>query len=344
MTRRFEDALALDGLSLAVSDGELVTILGPSGSGKSTALRVIAGLERPDSGRVLIDGQDVTDIEPSRRGVGMVFQSFALFPHLSVADNIGFGLAARRVTAVERDRRVRETAEWLELAHLLERRPSELSGGERQRVALARGLVRRPRVLLLDEPLSNLDARLRAQTRAELGRLHAETGITMVYVTHDQAEALSLGNRMAVLREGSLQQLDDPDRVYARPANRFVGGFVGNPPMNFLPARVAGGQVVGGGIELPLPPAGRVREGQEVVVGFRPEDATSSEVDGRGFEATVELVENAGHELICHLTADRERVIVRVPAGGAAPRGALVRVAVEAEHVRLFDPTSGDAL
>ena len=344
MTKRFEDALALDGLSLSVEDGELVTILGPSGSGKSTALRVIAGLERPDSGRVLIDGEDVTEVEPSRRGVGMVFQSFALFPHLSVADNIGFGLVARRVAGSERERRVRETAEWLELAHLLERRPSELSGGERQRVALARGLVRRPQALLLDEPLSNLDARLRAQTRAELGRLHAETGITMVYVTHDQSEALSLGDRMAVLREGSLQQLDDPDRVYAFPANRFVGGFVGNPPMNFLTARVEGGRVVSGGIELSLPPAVRVQEGQEVVVGFRPEDAACSAPDGRGFDAEVELVEKAGHELICHLAAGRDRVIVRVPAGGAAPRGTLVRVTVEAEHVRLFDPTSGEAL
>ncbi|MGH2840585.1 MAG: ABC transporter ATP-binding protein, partial [Solirubrobacteraceae bacterium] len=255
LDKRYGAVRALAGLSLSVRAGELMAVLGPSGSGKSTALRLIAGLEWADSGRVLIDGRDVTALAPGERDVAMVFQSFALLPHLSVAENVGFGLAARRTPAPEREHAVREAAEALELTGVLDRRPSELSGGERQRVALARALASRPRVLLMDEPLSNLDAPLRERARSQIRRLHAETGATVVYVTHDQSEALSLGQRVAVLDAGELRQVGEPETVYDRPADRFVARFVGSPPMNLVPAEVAGGELHGPGeIVLPLPP------------------------------------------------------------------------------------------
>ncbi|MGH2897136.1 MAG: ABC transporter ATP-binding protein, partial [Solirubrobacteraceae bacterium] len=255
LEKRYGALRALAGLSLAVAEGELLAVLGPSGSGKSTALRVVAGLERVDSGRVLIGGRDVTALEPARRDVAMVFQSFALFPHLTVRDNIGFGLAARRAPAAERARRVMEAAQVLGLEGLLDRRPQALSGGERQRVALARALAGRPAVLLMDEPLSNLDAPLRERARTEIRRLHRETGATVVYVTHDQAEALSLGERVAVLDGGRLRQIGTPDEIYERPADSFVAGFVGSPPMNLVSVQVAGGVLRGPEpVVLALPP------------------------------------------------------------------------------------------
>ena len=240
VSKAWDGAVALSSLSLDVEPGELVTVLGPSGSGKSTALRIVAGLEAPDAGRVTIGERDVTGVEPADRGVAMVFQSFALFPHLSVADNIAFGLRARGAAREEARRRAREVAEPLGLAELLERRPAQLSGGERQRVALARGLAGKPDVLLLDEPLSNLDARLRAEARAEVRRVQADTGVTTLYVTHDQDEALALGHRVAVLDRGALQQVGTPDEVYDRPANRFVASFVGEPAMNLVAPAVDG--------------------------------------------------------------------------------------------------------
>ena len=338
--KRYGAAHALAGLSLEVGENELLAVLGPSGSGKSTLLRIVAGLEPPDGGRVLVGGRDVTHTEPGAREVAMVFQSFALFPHLTVAENVGFGLSARRTPPAEREQRVREAAAALELEPLLERRPSTLSGGERQRVALARALAGRPRVLLMDEPLSNLDAPLRDRARREIRRVHAETGATLVYVTHDQAEALSLGQRVAVLDRGRLRQVADPDTVYDHPADAFVARFVGSPPMNLVTAEVdAGALRATGGIVLPLPPgASGARRNGRVLAGFRAEGARCPAPAGEGFGARLEAVERSGHERLWELSAGGQRLVVRPDPTARAEPGAEVRVAVAPEAVRVFDP------
>ena len=355
MRRRFGRVEALRGVDLAVEPGELVAVLGASGSGKSTLLRAIAGLEPPDGGRVLIDGDDQADVPPPRRGVAMVFQSFALFPHLSVERNIGFGLRARREP--DAAERVLEAARAVQLDGVLDRRPGELSGGERQRVALARALAAdpevvlldepfssldaglsggerqrvalaralaaRPRVLLLDEPLSNLDAQLRASTRTEIRRLQERTGVTTLYVTHDQDEALALGHRVAVLREGRVEQVGTPDDIWERTASTWVARFVGTPPMNVLRAPIAG-------LEAP-----------DGLIGFRAEDAVAA--PGGESAIVFELAERVGAERLWHLRAGDDAVVVRSPDGLPAPEpGAPVRV--RATTVRRFDPDSGRAL
>ncbi len=308
VSRRFRDVEALREISLSVAPGELVAVLGASGSGKSTLLRTIAGLEEPDAGRVLIGGADQTGVAPVERRVAMVFQSFALFPHLTVERNIAFGMRARREAKAAVADRVRETAAALGLERLLDRRPGELSGGERQRVALARALAARPRVLLLDEPLSNLDAQLRVSTRGEIRRVQEDTGVTALYVTHDQSEALALGHRVAVLRDGRVEQLGTPDEIWERPANTWVARFVGTPPMNLVPA-------------------------DDGHVGFRPEDATCA--PDRDGDYTFELAERAGADRLWHLRKDSNAVIVR---GGVPPaRGERVRVDVPPDRVRRFD-------
>ena len=352
--KRYGPLTALDGLSIEVGAGELLAVLGPSGSGKSTALRVVAGLESPDAGRVLVGGRDVTHVAPARRDVAMVFQSFALFPHLTVRENIGFGLAARKAPAAERERRVSEAAAVLGLEDLLARRPHALSGGERQRVALARALAGRPKVLLMDEPLSNLDAPLRERARSEIRRLHRETGATVVYVTHDQAEALSLGERVAVLEGGRLRQVGAPEDVYDRPATSFVARFVGSPPMNLVEARAQDGVLRGPGpIVLPLPADAPPPGAERVLAGFRAEGATCPAGEGArdgagggmaaGFTARVDVVERAGHERLWYLTTGGVRFAVRPAAGANAAPGDEVRVAVDARAVRLFDPVTGQA-
>jgi ABC-type sugar transport system ATPase subunit len=291
-----------------------VAVLGASGSGKSTLLRVIAGLEPPDDGRVLIDGSDQARVAPSRRGVAMVFQSFALFPHLSVERNIAFGLRARK--AADAAERVRSVAGALRLADLLERRPGELSGGERQRVALARALAGRPRLLLLDEPLSNLDAPLRVSTRAEIRRVQEETQVTALHVTHDQSEALALGHRVVVLRDGRVEQVGSPDEVWERPASVWVARFLGTPPMNVL-APMPGLNASGG----PL-------------IGFRPEAADVS--PDASSEIVFEADERTGADRLWHLKAREDRVIVRVDGDAVAPeRGA--RMAVTPRRFVEFD-------
>ena len=343
VSRAYGDVRALEELSLEVEEGELVTLVGPSGSGKSTALRIVAGLERADAGQVRIAGADVTGVQAADRGVAMVFQSFALFPHMTVAQNIGFGLAARRTPAAEARRLVEEVAAWLGLADVLERRPAQLSGGERQRVALARGLVRRPRLLLMDEPLSNLDAKLRVQTRAEIRRIHAEAGITLLYVTHDQAEALSLGDRVAVLEAGRLRQYGPPAEVYERPADSFVAGFLGSPPMNLLAARVDGRAVdAGSGIRVEPPAAQRLQDGRAVLLGFRPEHVAVSA--GEGFEGVLEVSEHVGHERLWYVRAGDHEVVARPAAGDGLAEGARVRLCVQPGGVRLFDAATGEAL
>ncbi|HEX5996119.1 MAG TPA: ABC transporter ATP-binding protein, partial [Jiangellales bacterium] len=278
VTRSYGRVSALDGVDLEVRPGELLTLVGPSGSGKSTVLRLIAGLDRPDSGRILVDGRDVAGIPPHKRSVAMVFQDYALYPHLTVRDNLTFGLRVRRVPRAEADRRARAAAERLGIPDLLDRYPDQMSGGQRQRVALARAVLREPSVYLLDEPMASLDAPLRFATRADLLGLHRELGTTTVHVTHDQAEAMTLGDRVVVLAGGRVRQVGPPQQVYDEPADTFVAGFLGSPPMNL----VAGGGVLGGGDDLTL--------------GVRPEDL-ALDPDGP-VEVIVEAVESLGSEAI----------------------------------------------
>ena len=327
LVRRYGGIEALRGLELEVEDGELLVVLGPSGSGKSTLLRVVAGLEEADEGTVRIRGRDVTRVQPGRRNVSMVFQSYALFPHMTVAENVGFGLVVRGVEKDEARRRVAAAAALAGCDAFLERYPAELSGGERQRVALARALVREPDLFLLDEPLSNLDAELRARMRAELKALHRRVGATMLYVTHDQVEALTLGDRVAVLAAGELQQVGTPDEVWGTPRNRFVARFVGSPAMNLVPR------------DGPLAVAG-LPDGP-VEVGVRPEHLR---LGGEGAAAVVELVEPIGSEALVHLRADGHELVARLPAEERPREGDRVRIAVRREHVHLFDAVSGERI
>jgi len=335
LARRFGAVEALRGIDLSVEPGELVAVLGASGSGKSTLLRAIAGLEPADAGRVAIDGHDQSGVAPARRGVAMVFQSFALFPHLSVERNIAFGLRARSEPAATVAERVRETAERLRLDGLLDRRPGELSGGERQRVALARALAARPRLLLLDEPLSNLDAQLRVSTRTEIRRVQEATGVTTLYVTHDQSEALALGHRVAVLQAGLVEQVGTPDEIWERPASTSIARFVGTPPMNLLDGPVPGLEIEG--------EIGALDGG--TTIGFRAEDATCAVADGAGSAIVFDLAERVGAERVWHLRAGGRTLAVRAPSGAEPPAaGTPVRVRVAADRVRLFDADGGRAL
>ena len=319
--KRFGDVEALADVDVEAADGELLVVVGPSGCGKSTLLRAVAGLELLDDGRVVIGERDVTRARPAARNVSMVFQSYALFPHLTAEENIGFGLAVREVPKAEARARVAEAAELVGCAHLLDRRPAHLSGGERQRVALARALVREPDAFLLDEPLSNLDAGLRAEMRAELKRLHARVGATMLYVTHDQVEALTLGDRIAVMDAGRVRQIGTPDDVFARPADRFVARFLGTPPMNLVPP---------GSLRLDGVPAG-------VEAGVRPEHVRL----GEGSDAEVTLVEPVGSEAYVHLHLADQTLVARVDAAARPSPGDRVGVSVNRRDVHLFDAATG---
>jgi ABC-type sugar transport system ATPase subunit len=334
---------ALRGLDLEVADGELLVLVGPSGCGKSTVLRTAAGLEDVTEGSIFIGGRDMTLVPPARRNVSMVFQSYALFPHLTVEENIGFGLRARKVPRSEAHGRSRTAAELVGCGDLLERKPFQLSGGERQRVALARALVRDPDVFLLDEPLSNLDAQLRVQMRAELKRLHQRVDATMVYVTHDQIEALTLGDRVAVLRDGVIQQLGLPDEIYRRPANRFVAQFIGSPRMNVFPARVAEDAIYAGPFVFDRSVLNGFLGGGDVEVGIRPENVRVSP-DGAGAGIEVQVVEVAGNETFLHLGAGGTDLIARVESDLRPELGSTVRVHADAKHLYLFDAATGRSL
>jgi ABC-type sugar transport system ATPase subunit len=337
--KRYGDVAALRGLDLHVGAGELLVLVGPSGCGKTTALRAAAGLEEVTEGTIRIGGRDVTRLLPAARNVAMVFQSYALFPHLNVAENIGFGLRARRVARAEARERIATAARVVGCESLLERKPHELSGGERQRVALARALVREPDVFLLDEPLSNLDAQLRVEMRAELRRLHDRLGATMVYVTHDQVEALTMGDRVAVLSEGVLQQVGEPDEVYRRPANRFVATFVGSPAMNVLPAEPDGDRLRAGPFTFERPPGLGDRP---VEIGIRPEHLA---LVPEGASAVVEVVEIAGNETFIHLDAQGTRLVARVGPEQRPMVGSTVALAVSIPgSVHLFDAETGVAV
>src|SRR4051794_33039811 len=327
------DVPAVAGLDLRIADGELIVLVGPSGSGKTTALRMLAGLEEVDGGAIFIGERDVTDDPPKARDVAMVFQNYALYPYLSVEANIGFPLKIAGVKKAERTERVRAAAEMLGLVDLLERKPGQLSGGQRQRVAMGRAIVREASVFLMDEPLSNLDAKLRVQMRADIAQLQARLAITTVYVTHDQAEAMTLGHRVAVLHEGVLQQCAPPRELYDHPANRFVAGFIGSPAMNFLTVALgANGSVSVGGVELPLP---RALSGKDVVVGVRPE---ALELAPDGIGAEVQMVEDVGADAYVFCTSDHGKLVARASVRRVPERGARVALRPVAGEAHLFDP------
>ncbi|ARP91755.1 hypothetical protein CAL14_16880 [Bordetella genomosp. 9] len=334
---------ALHGVDLEIAPGEFFALLGPSGSGKTTTLRILAGLEAVNAGRVLLDEADMTHAPPGERDVAMVFQSYALYPHMTVAENIGFPLKMVRTPAADIARAVREAAEKVDIAHLLARRPGQLSGGQQQRCALARAIVRKPKLFLLDEPLSNLDAKLRVETRAELRRLQRSLGVTAVYVTHDQEEAMTVADRMAVFMEGRVVQIGTPKEIYARPADVKVAAFIGTPPMNLLPARLHAGQVQAAGASFAAPSPSPGRPDADVTVGIRPGDlriAAAGE-GPPGIAATVEFVEDLGDSAIVNLKAGDQRLKARCGSGAQWAEGQAVSLSFAPAAMHLFDRVSG---
>jgi multiple sugar transport system ATP-binding protein len=339
-------APAVDKLNLTVNDGEFLVLVGPSGCGKSTSLRMLAGLEEIDTGAIFIGDRDVTNVAPKDRDIAMVFQSYALYPHMTVAENMGFALKIAGVSKEERERRVLEAAKLLDLEPYLERKPKALSGGQRQRVAMGRAIVREPQVFLMDEPLSNLDAKLRVATRTQIAALQRRLGITTVYVTHDQVEAMTMGDRVAVLKDGLLQQVDTPRNLYDSPANAFVAGFIGSPAMNLLIAPVSGGSAKLGHLDVTVPGSA----GSSVIVGIRPE---GFEPASKGFEIQVEVVEELGADAFVYgkpidsavkfnnASDEGAQVIVRWDPKNPPKAGQTVTVAAKKDAVHLFDAKTG---
>jgi multiple sugar transport system ATP-binding protein len=354
---------AVDSLDLTIHEDEFMVFVGPSGCGKTTALRMVAGLEEISDGTILIDGKGVNQVSPKDRDVAMVFQSYALYPHMTVAQNLAFGLKLRKVDKAEARRRVQAAAAALGLEEYLEKKPSALSGGQRQRVAMGRAIVREPRAYLMDEPLSNLDAQLRVQVRAEIQKLQRTLGVTTIYVTHDQTEAMTMGDRVAVMRSGTLQQVDTPERIYRQPANRFVAGFIGSPAMNIVTAllgRADGKLTVDFGEyrlavddeTLAEHPALAAYEGSEVIVGIRPEDFEDAAFAGetpsdRTVKVVCSLREALGSEVLVHFPlaardAETSRTLVaRVDSQTSAREGAELRLVVNTKRLHFFDPDSG---
>ncbi|MDR5672190.1 ABC transporter ATP-binding protein [Halalkaliarchaeum sp. AArc-GB] len=356
VVKRFDDVVAVDGIDLTVRDGEFIVIVGPSGCGKSTTLRLISGLEDVTSGVIEIGGRDVTGLEPNERDISMVFQNYALYPHMTAKRNMTFGMkSAGDFTDEEIEQRVTEAAEILDITDLLDRKPGALSGGERQRVALGRAISRDPEVFLMDEPLSNLDAKLRVQMRAELAKLHDELQTTTVYVTHDQTEAMTLGDRVAVIDAGQIQQVDSPQRLYDFPENRFVAEFIGDPAMNMIDVTVRDGNAVHEAFSIPLPAgentvgSGEVTAGQRsAILGIRPEDFyLASEYPDMGettFPATVTVTEPLGDSLLLYCRiADTEFKVQAEPRSTLQP-GDEVELTYDPARLHLFDPETGDAI
>jgi len=371
VSKRYADGTeAVKAIDLSIGDGEFMILVGPSGCGKSTALRMIAGLEDISDGDLLIDGDRMNDLPARDRDVAMVFQNYALYPHMTVRQNMGFALKLARHSKSEIDERVREAARILDLEPHLDRKPAKLSGGQRQRVAMGRAIVRSPKAFLMDEPLSNLDAKLRVQMRAEVARLQQRLRTTTVYVTHDQVEAMTLGDRVAVMRAGVIQQVDAPKVLYERPVNLFVAGFIGSPSMNFLRARISGSVLHLPFGELTLADRLPVLGAREVIVGVRPEHFEDAQLHpdkpGLKFTATASVVESLGSETYVHLDVDPGRVestelaeiardagvedfaskavVARLDAESRAESGARVEIVLDTRHVHLFDPESGAAL
>jgi len=363
-----KDVKAVNNLNLEVRDKEFMVLVGPSGCGKTTALRMIAGLEEVTEGDIAIGDVRVNDVPPKDRDIAMVFQNYALYPHMNVYDNIAFGLRLRELKSffwqlanwsqaktikADIDNRVKEVARMLDIEKYLHRRPKELSGGQRQRVALARAIVRKPKVFLMDEPLSNLDAKLRVQTRAELIRLHRTLGITTVYVTHDQVEAMTMGQRMAIMKDGVLQQCDQPEQVYKYPVNKFVASFIGSPPMNFIDATITGGKVDAGAFSLPLP-AGHAAiafEGKKVTLGIRPEDIFDANLasniapsEANTVDAKVDVLEPLGHEYVAYLGIGPHNVIATIDNETRVKEGQTSKFCIDLDAIHLFDAETEQAI
>ena len=366
LSKSFGDVVAVDGIDLRIGDGEFLVVVGPSGCGKSTTLRLLAGLERATGGEIRMGGHDITATEPQDRNVAMVFQNYALYPHMTGRRNITFGMnTAGEFSDAEIDRRVRAAADTLDIADLLDRRPQAMSGGERQRIALGRAIVRDPDAFLMDEPLSNLDAKLRIQMRAELTRLHAELGTTTVYVTHDQTEAMTLGERVVVMNDGRVMQVDAPQTLYDFPANRFVAEFIGDPAMNMIDVELVDGVAVREAVEVPLPTItadsnghsaadGRAdvpdhtvppEDASTVFLGVRPEDlyleSTRPDLGAGSIDATVDVTEPLGDSLLVHCSAGDASFKLEAPPRTTLEPGASVRVRPDPERLHLFDAETG---
>lgn len=367
-----KDVKAVNNLNLEIRDKEFMVLVGPSGCGKTTALRMVAGLEESSEGDIMIGDVRVNDVPPKDRDIAMVFQNYALYPHMNVYDNIAFGLRLRELKGFfwqvanmaeakkikdDIDSRVKEVAKMLDIEKYLHRRPKELSGGQRQRVALARAIVRKPKVFLMDEPLSNLDAKLRVQTRAELIRLHRQLGITTIYVTHDQVEAMTMGQRMAIMRDGLLQQCDEPEKVYAYPANKFVASFIGSPPMNFLDAKIVqygnGAAVDVDEFKLPIsanhPAASMI--GKKVTLGIRPEDIfdanLSSNVavtEDNSINAKVDVLEPLGHEYVAYLSIGKHSIIATIDNETKVKEAQTSKFGINLERIHIFDAETEQAI
>jgi multiple sugar transport system ATP-binding protein len=361
-------APAVDRVSLEIPDGEFLVLVGPSGCGKSTLLRMVAGIESVSHGRILIDGRDATHLLPRERDIAMVFQSYALYPHMTVLENLGFGLKLQKVPKPERQRRVEDVMRLLRLSELGDRKPGQLSGGQRQRVAMGRAMVREPAAFLMDEPLSNLDAKLRIAMRAELARLHERLGVTTIYVTHDQIEAMTLGQRVAVLKDGVLQQVDTPQTLYHRPANLFVAAFIGAPTINLVRARIERGVVHFADHRLRVPDATPVPHEQDVIVGIRPTDiepAETADPNHPRIAVPIEVVEDLGAETHVIFPVDAPRVDVegtaandgqlladdgrslftaRIPSNPSLTVGDRVTLAINTTRLKYFDPATGESI
>ena len=333
------------GIDLEIADGEFVVFVGPSGCGKSTTLRMVAGLEGISGGEIRIGDTLVNNLPPRERDIAMVFQDYALYPHKTVRENMGFSLKVRGVAAAEADKRINDAAEMLGIGHLLERRPGQLSGGQRQRVAMGRAIVRRPKVFLFDEPLSNLDAKLRGQVRTEIKRLHQQIGTTIIYVTHDQVEAMTLADRIVILKGGDIEQVGTPDEVYNRPQSVFVGGFVGSPAMNFAKAKVEAGCLSfadGNRLALSSVRAGREAglDGREVIVGIRPEHFGANVDPAAALSARVQVVEPLGSDTLVHFSVGGDVLTARMPPETRPEPGAEIRFGVDPTKIHLFDAAS----
>jgi multiple sugar transport system ATP-binding protein len=370
VSKRYPDGFeAVKEMSLDIADGEFMILVGPSGCGKSTALRMVAGLEEITDGELIIGGQRVNDLAPRDRDIAMVFQNYALYPHMTVRENMGFALKLSKVSKSEIDEKVKRAAEILELQEHLDRKPAKLSGGQRQRVAMGRAIVRDPKAFLMDEPLSNLDAKLRVQMRTQVARIQQQLGTTMLYVTHDQTEAMTLGDRVAVMRAGVIQQVETPKTLYNQPANLFVAGFIGSPAMNFVPARLEDGKLKLPFGDAPIPD-GTTTDKRDVIAGIRPEYFEDAAIDGSGlrFKAKPDVVESMGSELYAYFDAQAGEVhseqldelaadagleevpgagttvVARLDATSKAEPGAELELSLDTSQIKLFDPSGGRAL